>query len=328
MAKRVIVVGTNRAKETISIGELKQFIGRAGRGHEIGQCSAEIIVDSEDYSEISDAIETKQNTMVKSDMFDIHSLCFHIYPDIQNGNIKSKDDIDKWLQRSLLALKYDIKSLVLSKSIIGHLASLNAIGYDFDSFIGELVNIKPTAFGNIASAFYLHVSDLSSWRYNFKTLCDNGLHNNDCALAWALADVRCTEYKVFSPNNEEIEDNISGLLPSELRFYHSSRKIETALYLQLFGGPSVPKGGMAIGQIRKNLPRIIGAIKELNLPEVRAIGGISYLDNILYKAKKRIPFELEKLYQIQGMTKEKALELYEIGIADKEEALKYLENME
>ena len=101
MADRVIVVGAKRARQQVPASEMKQMIGRAGRRHDGGVCRATIVVE-EDIADVVEAeMGSEESMTVASSLFTASMLAFHLLPEICNGSVENRGDMEVWYSRSL-----------------------------------------------------------------------------------------------------------------------------------------------------------------------------------------------------------------------------------
>ena len=99
MIDRVMICGIRRANELIPRSDILQAIGRAGRSY-TKDGNAVILVNKFDESRAYDYLYGKTPD-VKSQLFELSNIAFHVLPEIKNHNVKNKEDFNEWYSRSL-----------------------------------------------------------------------------------------------------------------------------------------------------------------------------------------------------------------------------------
>lgn len=307
MADRVIIVGANRRGEQIPIGELKQMMGRAGRGHEGGECHADLIVEESDEEYVTQGIDSSSGLNVVSVMADKSILAFHVLPEICCGNITDEDTANAWHLRSFHAHSGGIP--------------------DWDKIFGILYNagavkttdtgIQPTVIGDIAASFYFHAADVKAWKDNFSIVFDMGLENDDVAVAWALGHVEMNRKSGDFGKHWETLEECRNRLPAGLEM-RKGCQITTTLWWHVFGGLPVGKLKNQALELKEDFGRIHRVLVELD-ERVAVWNMKDFFDDLLMRSRKAISSELADLCKMPGITKGQAVALHEMGISSRQE---------
>jgi hypothetical protein len=307
MADRVIIVGANRRNEQIPIGELKQMIGRAGRGHELGTCHADIIVEESDAEYVTEGIDSKANLTVHSVLNDRANLEFHVLPEICCGNITDIETAEEWHQRSFHA---QCGGAADWEKVLTSLREAGAICWD-----GE--RLAATSLGEIASSYYFHAADVKAWRDNFTKVFDMSLEDDDIAVAWALGNVERHRRSGSFGKNWEVLEDCRNRLPAGLTM-NKGCMITTTLWWHVFGGPPVGKLKNQAIELKEDFGRIHRVLTVID-DRIAKWGMSDFIDTLLERSRKAIPSEMADLMKEPGMTKGKAVALNEMGIGDRKE---------
>ena len=100
MSDRIIIAGVMRGGKEVPISELKQMIGRGGRNQSKSVAYAEVVLEEDSVDYFKEKIDSDENLMVDSKMNNLDELSFHAVADIQNGFIKTTQDLKEWFDRS------------------------------------------------------------------------------------------------------------------------------------------------------------------------------------------------------------------------------------
>jgi hypothetical protein len=317
MADIVIVVGTKRGKEDVSILDLKQMCGRAGRKHGGETALAQIIVEEDKIVEVKDGLENGQNMNVLSSFDRLEGLLFHIMPEIVSGMIYNLESAEKWFQRSLAALQ---GRKVNFRKVFEKMESMGAIR----RLPGDIVMATKT--GIIASDLYFHPEDVQSWKDNFTKLFELGLENDNAAIAWALG----TRYQGKSQGDfgehRYLMSEYKSSLPMGLDA-EPGTIIQTTLWWCLMGGPPAGKMRNQMLELREDMGRIKRALVRLD-KEYTGWNRESFFNDLDLMVHKGISVSLLDLCKLPGITKGKAEYLYNMGARDADGIADIFENIE
>ena len=308
MADRVIIVGANRRGERIPIGELKQMIGRAGRGYEGGECHADIVVEEDDEEYVVNGFESSASLNVISVMTKNAILAFHILPEICSGNITDEETANAWHARSFHAHSGGIPDW---SKVFGILYNAGAIKQTDGGII------MPTVIGDIASAYYFHAADVKAWKDNFSIVFELGLEDDDVAVAWALGNVEMNRKSGDFGKHWDTLEECRNRMPAGLEM-RKGCLITTTLWWHVFGGMPVGKLKNQAIELKEDFGRIHRALVDLD-ERVGCWGMKDFIDDLLMRSRKAISSELADLCKMPGITKGQAVALHEMGISNRKE---------
>jgi hypothetical protein len=307
MADRVIIVGANRRGEQIPIGELKQMAGRAGRGHEVGTCHADLVVEENDAEYVENSMGLKTELNVQSLLGDIDLLAFHLIPEICRGEVCDIDSARQWHTRSFHSF---CGGKVNWDKMFKTLYSAGAVKFSGNQVIA-------TPIGEIAASYYFHPTDVKAWRDNFSVVFDLGVENDDVAVAWALGNVEFNRRAGDFGNRREVMEECRDRLPAGLEMQKGCL-VTTTLWWYVLGGPPVGRMKNQAIELREDFGRVHRVLTELD-KRLTKWNMVEFFDELLRRSRRAIPAELALLFKVPGMTKGKAIALYEMGITSPEE---------
>jgi replicative superfamily II helicase len=202
-ARRVILLGVHRGMTEVATYDIHQSIGRAGRpGFDI-RGDAYILLPDNDVDAHVERIENKQDVesrLLDKDGIKYKTLAFHLVSEIHHGEIKDKEDVLRWYDRSLA--QHQAKDLhdSIIQSTIDSLIKCGAIKIEDGEY-------KVTSVGIVASMFYFSPFDVADLKSNLVTLFDKQLDDNDLATAMALGGLDSNGQQIVSkPEMAEIEE--------------------------------------------------------------------------------------------------------------------------
>jgi hypothetical protein len=316
MADRVIIVGASRRGERIPIGSLRQMCGRAGRGHELGECHADLIVAESDADYVENGLNLASELSISSVLSKKNLLAFHILPEIASEEVLDVVSAELWHERSFHSyLGFEVKW----EKIFEFLSEHGCVIWD-----GNFVKITPL--GSITASYYFHSSDVCDWKNNFSFIFELGLENDDLALAWALGNVRNNRRSGDCSKLGEIIEDCRNRLPVPLEI-DDGCVLTVLLWWHVFGGPPVGKLKNQSIELKSDFGRIYKVLSAID-SDVSNWGMQSFFDDLLLRSKKAISSELVKLIKIGGITKGQAIALKDRGISNRKELLESKEHMD
>ena len=312
MADRVVIVDIRRGPCLVDKVDLAQMSGRAGRSLNGSGASAfvDIVVPENDEGTAENMLETMDSFSIASTFDVAERIAFHILPDISRGFVFDKPSAQDWMDKSFFCFMGRNKDDVFNALEI--LEREEAIRYSKDGHI--LVTLQ----GNIAASLYFHPCDIMAWRLNFEELFDRGIEDTDVGVAWALSSIpsqmgRATASGDIRECVAEFRNIASG---SGLKVLDGTDVIGSCWWW-IIGGPSVRWLKSEAYSLRKDFGRIRVALEGLN-------GACSwdkkeFIDRLGVRISKRVPSEIAPLFEIEGISKEVAFGLYNLGIGSLEE---------
>jgi replicative superfamily II helicase len=187
-ARRVIILGVHRGLDLVESYDIWQMAGRAGRvGLDPRGDVYVLLPESEDevhHARISKPrnIESTLLTYVgDEDNRRYKTLAFHLVSEIHHGGIKTRDDVNKWYEKSLAHWQANDLEDEIVDSTIDLLLKCGAIFKENDEY-------KCSTIGIISSMFYYSPFDVADLRRNFKILFEGNLQDNDIFVSLALGN--------------------------------------------------------------------------------------------------------------------------------------------
>jgi len=305
VADTVIVVGVRRARERVPASELRQMVGRAGRRHDGGTSQAIILVEEDDEEEVRTEMSDDGSLTVTSMMGDVDTLAFHILPEVCSGTFTEVEHAEKWYSRSFSAFQ---KGKLDFAKAFKKLEEFGSIKWDG--------GYAPTEMGSIASRLYFHPADVKAWHENFTQMFRMGVENDDVAIAWALGNVPVTRYSGDFGNHWGVIDECRARIPPGLDVNKGC--IQTiVLWWNVLGGLPVGKMKNQALALRLDSGRICRALGELGAKVSKWNMG-DFFESLEFRAKRGIPSHLAGLCFLKGITKSRALWLYNRGVRDEQ----------
>jgi len=311
MSDRVVIVDIRRGPNFVDRVDLSQMGGRAGRSHNgtMREAFVDVVVSEEDSSLASDMLSSLDNHPVDSVLDSAESIAFHILPDIYNGVIQNMDDARDWMSKTFFCFMGGDPDIV--EDAVELLVEDEAlkIGRDKQFFV--------TLQGSISATLYFAASDVMAWRMNFEEIFDRGVEDTDVGVAWALSSVPGQIRHIGSSDSkfavEEFRDQASAY---GLKVMDGTAGVG-ACWWWLMGGPSVKGMKAEAYSLRKDFGRIKLALDGID----KACGWEQkdFLRCLDVRIMRRVPAEIAPLFQVEGISKEVAFELYNIGIGSLEE---------
>lgn len=313
-ARRVIICGVNRGLSEVSVLDLKQMVGRAGRVGLDPRGDAYILIPeskAEVYANFLDNLPE-----IESRLSEIEELAFHIVNEINEG-INTIDKLWQWYRRS-----FAVKRGCSEKTVIETINEL--INYDAIRENEEGIYI-PTPIGKISSWFYYSPFTVAYLRSNFQ-----GVITDDIDLAWAIGSAM---YEIVTYTNIDYYEDMFYLKETlKQRFKFSSERkssfereiISTyAVYLLLRGEQEKrPELINTIKAFQSDIPRLTSALKALG-----SFYKIEYdFDELAIRLQYGVGSELVPFCKLQGIGVAKAKKLVNAGIRSYADLLKRSED--
>jgi replicative superfamily II helicase len=315
VADTVIVVGVRRNRERVSASEIRQMIGRAGRRHDGGTSRAIVVVEEEDEADVRQEVSDVESIKVVSAMTDTDIVAFHLLPEVCSGTFVDTKDAEEWYSRGFRAFqggKVDVTKA------FNRLIELEAIQGDS--------GYSPTQLGKIASRLYFHPGDIKAWRDNFSQVFDMGLECDDVAIAWALGNVPVTRMGGDFGNHWEAVELCRAALPLGIEVTKGCITTIT-LWRYVLGGPPVGKMRNAALTLRADAARICRALAEIDKKDT-GWGMDDFFEELAWRLKRGIPENILTLCRLEGITKSRALWLYNGGVRGRQDIPNFIQNMD
>jgi replicative superfamily II helicase len=316
MADKVIVVGVKRGNERVSSSEIMQMIGRAGRKHDGGTCQAEIIVESDCYSDVESEMVSDTSFDVKSHIGSPEWLAFHVLPDICENLVTTPEKMQEWYSKTLGAFQGQK----------GYFDQAIALLRASEAILDTPEGFVATSLGKIASRLYFNPADVKAWKDNFSIVFETCLETDDLAIAWALGNVPITRMAGDFGKHWEVVSDCKGNIPPGLEIMEGSTTT-IVLWWSAIGGPSVGKMRNQMLNLRDDFGRIHKALIELD-KEVAHWEREDYFNELKQRVAKGIPSFLSDLCKIPGITKSRADYLYNAGVRDRSDIVEMADSLE
>jgi len=316
MAGKVIVVGTKRGNQAIPVSELKQMMGRAGRAHDGSVCYAHVIVEEERESKVRHDMDDESGMKVSSVIGNLDDVAFHLLPEICGGRVKDLPTAKAWFSRSL----YEAQGKTCSmEQAFSYLEEVKAIVRN-----GPYVTATPL--GATATSFYFHPADALGWMLNFTELFEMGLENDEVAPAWALGNVPVTRAAGDLGKHRQSIDECLGRMPPGL-FVMDGCIVVTTLWWHCMGGEGVgPMKNVAMG-LRRDSGRVLSFLRALDA-RVMKWDMDDWFDDLELRVKKGVPPELISLCKLDGISKNRADYLYNLGAREAEDLAEIVDSID
>lgn len=288
MADVVVIVGTTRGEEQVPVSELKQMAGRCGRGPE---ATGEVYVLS-DSASVESAWYSKAMLDVTPRM-DTMQTAFHVLREIKAGRVCSIEAILSWHNRSLTAFFGE------PVHVSGVWSFLRKCGM----IEGSPERFGITERGKVSVDMYLHPANLHAWVENFKLLFEEGMEDNDAAVAWAFGELPLP-MAVNMP--EEWKDEMSAEAKSP---FNATRETEDGVTAYWAALKVLPFGQSKCVEIavRDTAKRVLSALIRLDHPHIPFYSDMSLRIEMRLRAEHMVFYKL-------GLTKGQASYLAEKGV--------------
>ena len=314
MADTVIVVGVRRGKERVPPSEIGQMIGRAGRRHDNTTARAVIIVEEGDEEDVRREVSDSESHQVGSVMKDTDVLAFHVLPEICSGQFSEPSHAEEWHSRGFRAYLGGKQNFTKA---FERLEELEAVEWDF--------GYSPTELGRVSSRLYFNPADVKAWKDNFSLMFEMGLESDDVAVAWALGNVPVNRMAGDFGNHWEAVELCRQALPLGIEVTKGCITTIT-LWRYLIGGPPVGKMRNAALTLRVDAGRICNALKDID-DKVMKWGMEDFFEELVWRLRRGIPDNILPLCRLPGITKSRALWLYNGGVRGRQDIPDFMKNM-
>jgi helicase len=311
-ARRVIVLGVHRAMDEVADYDIWQMAGRAGRPGYDPRGDVYILLPHNNDQKHMERLKTPQP--IKSKLLDSFggyhkTLGFHLVSEIHHGNVTSKDDVNKWYERSLAYYQTKEVDEKVVDSTLETLEKCGAVKKIEEKY-------EATAIGKVSSMFYYSPFDVSDLRRNFGGLFKGNGDDNDLLISMALGNVDSIRGGIVSkPERMEMEDYKERILQLFDEFeppMDTSIKGGFIYYTMLKGLPPGSFAGL-VANMQYDSQRLIAVLNALD-----AFSGKwdrrEWFDQLADRLRYGIREELVPLCRIKGIAKIRAEKLWAAGL--------------
>jgi replicative superfamily II helicase len=311
-ARRVVITGVHRGLDEVPTYDIMQMAGRAGRPAYDPMGDVYILIPEQKADQHKARLQTPQK--IQSQMIDLKDgnhkvLAFHIVSEMYQGNIKTKEDVHAWFQRSLA--KFQAKELneQYLDEVLNLLRTVGAIWLEEDG------TYSVTAVGRISSLFYYSPFDVADLKKNFTNLFQRNEQEDDLLLAMALGNQDTHRGGIVSKADREEMGRFAGLVSTRLPgngYLDTAIKAGYAYYTLLNGLPSTAMAGMQRG-LQFDFPRLNQVLYALD-----TMAGKWNQRNFFRRLQLRIAYgvkgDMVYLCQLPNVGKVRATKLWDAGI--------------
>lgn len=315
-ARRVVILGIERAMQKIEPYNITQMIGRSGRLGIDPQGDAYVLLPRTKFMEYKNYLQTPQ--LIKSQLLNTFgtkykTLAFHITSEIWHENIKNYQDLELWFSKSLACFQ---KMKINHKDLQGTIEFLNKKNI---IKVGEDGSYTATKLAMISSNFYFSPFDVADLCLNFYFLCkEKDYEKNDLRIALALGYIDSYKAGVVSKNEEaEMNSFFETIKKLPNNFYSDKSAIKTSYcYYCLLNG----KHSNSLAGFTKNLQLDFERVAQVLHSIFKVTKDLKNKKAIITEIEARIrygvPAHLLSLCNIPNIGKVRAKKLYEHGIKD------------
>jgi hypothetical protein len=292
------------------------MVGRAGRKHGGDVCHATVIVESELEDEVRQGMDDNAGFKVGSSLGDSGMVAFHILPEICEQNVVDIPTAKSWYRRSFGATQGVVPNF---SEVFVLLREVQAVSQVTDKF-------EITDAGRIAVRLYFHPADVWAWRDNFDTIFKHRIEHDDMAVAWALGTVPCTRMAGdFGEKHWPVVESCRNEIPAILKKAEGTI-VTITLWKYVLGGLPVGKMRNQALALRDNSSRICQALCDLD--KVMGWNKRGFLTELAWRCRRGIPSHLVPLCRLPGISKGRAVFLYEQGVTCREKIAEEYHNLE
>lgn len=313
-ARRVIVLGVHRGFDEVATYDINQAVGRSGRVGLDPMGDAYILLPAT--LELYEAQKTrlKNPTPIISQLIDEDGknhklLAFHLISEIHHGDVKTKDDVYDWYERSLAHFQSHDLTAETADKVIDSLKKCFAITEEADE-------LKATAIGAVASMFYYSPFDVSDLRRNFKGVFEDKHQDDDIRVALALADVDSRWLGIVKKSEKEEMEGFSQRVQRHVPgMDYKETIVKTAYgYFMLLQGkhPQKSFSGFCRG-LQADFPRMSQVLQVLDQMSGKW-GKKAWFDGLQTRITYGVRKELCEIIQVPNVGKVRATKLYSAGI--------------
>lgn len=312
-ARRVIVVGVHRGMSEVESYDIFQMIGRAGRVGYDPRGDAYILLPRKKFDyhverlSTPKKIESQLLTSVGEEDPHYKTLAFHLVSEIHHGDIKDRNDVHDWFERSLAHHQSGELSDDIAMRTIELLVKVGAIKESAGIY-------EATSIGKVSSMFYYSPFDVADLRRNFKYIFQSDLANNDVAVAMALGNVDSLRMGFVSKDEREEMSSFAN----QVRKMFGDSYLETAVkggyvHFALLNGLSLgPFNAMGRG-IQFDYDRTTMVLNALDSMAARW-DRKEFFRNLTMRIAYGVKTELIDLCRLPDVGKVRAERLYAAGL--------------
>jgi len=318
-ARRVIILGIERATQRIEPYNITQMVGRSGRLGIDTQGDAYVLLPRTKFTEYKNYLQIPQ--LIKSQLLNAFgtkykTLAFHITSEIWHGNITNYKDLELWFSKSLAhfqKMKINQKDL---EGTIEFLHKKNIIKINEDG------SYTATKLAMISSSFYFSPFDVADLSHNFYFLFkERNFEKNDVRIALALGYIDSNKAGIVSKSEEaEMNSFFESVKIMPNSFYSDKSAIKTSYcyYCMLTGKHNMTMAGYA-----KNLQFDFERVAQVLYAICRVTKDFKdkkgFFTELEARVRYGVPAHLLDLCNIPNIGKVRAKKLYEFGIKTKDE---------
>lgn len=310
-ARRVIILGVHRGLNEVEDYNFTQMVGRAGRVGFDPCGDAYILLPQSQYDYFKKKLQTPQkiiSQLLVNDAGHYKVLAFHLVSEIHHGDIRTKEDIYQWFDRSLAHWQAkDTPALndSIIDSTIDLLKKCGAITEDENGF-------SVTAIGKISSLFYYSPFDVSDLRKNFYKLFEMGRQDDDFYLSMALGDVDTQRWGIVSRAEREEMGLYLGRMTKLTNAYEPSIKAGYAYY-ELLNGRNNSVFAAMMNNLKFDFPRLLEVLNSLDSMSAKW-GKREWFKTLGMRIRYGVKGELVHLCGIPNIGKVRAEKLWDANI--------------
>lgn len=314
-ARRVIIMGVHRGMQEVETYDIWQMIGRSGRPGYDPRGDAYVLIPENYANEHMERIE--KQCIITSRLLDsigegenkhYKTLAFHLVSEIHHGNIKNKQEVHKWFEKSFAFSVNGAMSDRIVNKTIDSMIRCGAIKEEEGIY-------KTTAIGVVSSLFYFSPFDVSDLRKNFSAMFKCGEENNDLIVSMCLGNTDSNRCSIVSKAEKEdmkgYQKRIEDIF--EKGYFQDSAIKSGFCYFCLMKGASIESLAMQSRQLQFDFPRTAQVLQTLD-----AIGckwnKVGWLKDLNTRISYGVDNHLVPLCRIEGIGKVRAQKLYERGI--------------
>lgn len=298
MIDRVMICGIRRANELIPRSDIMQSIGRAGRSY-TKDGNAVLLVNKFDESKAYDYLYGKIPD-VKSQLYEIENISFHLLPEIKNHNIKNKDDFNNWYSRSLSFIQ---GKKVSYNEVINYLV-------ENDCLITNGENLICTPLGKISSDLFFEPRRLKVLRDKINFYKEVEDWKNEFFISWLMS--------YSHMNVGEVDEQAIGEYKSQCAkngcYFDEGETLHGFIFNCIISGIKAPWIKFQIHQEKNDVDRLISAIQQIC--DLDGFFDLSkYFETIKVCIEKGLPPQMvEFAKETDIWTKSKLFHIFSFGI--------------
>jgi replicative superfamily II helicase len=339
-ARRVILAHTTYGLQPMGVEDILQVCGRAGRVRYHKEGDAYVLIPASKIEAERRRIEG--GFEVKSKLNEVKPLIFHIVNEIDQGKIKSAEDLYAWYDRSLAAVQHNPLKKETCEMVLQKLVNMKMIqqvqgGTDFEA----------TPLGTVASLMYQDPFNCYDWFRNFLDIpsIDHEHHPNDpvaqkeakvidANVCYALANI--DEYKggnVFMSKADQQSPMVQEFCNFTGKEADSAVIKVAAIYWNMIQGKDIDDQMRSMSmQLSNDLQRMISTIALIHdkfgqrfTKNSQVLRGYKFpvkaWNTLFYRMKHGVPRHLVDLVHLPEVGKVTAEKLYSRGIQNAQEVI-------